>query len=64
VLDEVDGNGHQIVGSQLTVRAQVPGLDEATFANAVRLADDGCPFSSLLKRSGASVEIDAALDPA
>ena len=61
VLDEVAANGHQIVGSQVTVRATVPGTDDATFAEGVRLADEGCPFSSMLKRSGAEVTIDAAL---
>ena len=28
VMDEVDGNGHQIVGSKITVRASVPDVDE------------------------------------
>lgn len=60
-LDEVSANGHQIVGSYVTVRAAVPGIDDATFAEAVRLADDGCPFSSMLKRSGAEVTISAEL---
>jgi osmotically inducible protein OsmC len=60
VMDEVPGQGHQIVGSELTVRAAVSGIDEETFAEAVRLADEGCPFSALLKRAGATVTIDAA----
>ena len=61
VLDEVAASGHQIVGSQVTARATVSGIDQATFVEAVRLADDGCPFSSMLKRSGAEVSIDAEL---
>jgi osmotically inducible protein OsmC len=61
VMDEVVGQGHQIVGSQVTVSATVPAIDKATFEQALRLADDGCPFSALLKRSGATVEIDARL---
>jgi lipoyl-dependent peroxiredoxin len=61
VLDEVAANGHQIVGSQLTVRATVPDTDDATLSEGVRLADEGCPFSAMLKRSGAEVTIDAAL---
>ena len=61
VMDEVEGQGHQIVGSQLTVGARVPGIDEAAFAEGVRLADDGCPFSALLKRAGATVEVRAEL---
>jgi lipoyl-dependent peroxiredoxin len=61
VMDEVEGQGHQIVGSQVTIKGSVPGVDAATFAQAVGLADEGCPFSAMLKRSGAFVEVDAAL---
>jgi osmotically inducible protein OsmC len=61
VMDEVEGQGHQIVASEVAVVASVPGIDEATFAKAVTLADDGCPFSALLKRAAATVHIDARL---
>ena len=61
VMDEIAGQGHHIVGSELTVAATVPGADEAAFARAVEVADEGCPFSALLKRAGATVEISAAL---
>jgi len=61
VMDEVEGQGHQIVGSQLTVRVAAPGLDDATLTNGVELADEGCPFSALLKRSGADVDVAADL---
>jgi osmotically inducible protein OsmC len=60
-MDEVVGQGHHIVGSTVSVRAVVPGADEATFAEGVRLADEGCPFSAMLKRSGADVSIEAEL---
>ena len=60
-LDEVAGAGHQIVGSALSVRAEVPGADAAALAEGVRLADEGCPFSALLKRAGADVRIEAGL---
>ncbi len=60
-MDEVEGAGHQIVGSSLTVRASVPGIDAAAFDEGVRLADEGCPFSTLLKRAGAEVGITAQL---
>ena len=60
-MNEVEGQGHQIVGSSLTVRADVPDLDAETLDRAVTLADEGCPFSALLKRSGANVAISAAL---
>jgi len=61
VMDEVEGQGHQIVGSVVSVRVHAPGLDEATLAQGVELADDGCPFSALLKRAGASVDVTAEL---
>jgi osmotically inducible protein OsmC len=63
VLDEVDGQGHQIVESQLEVRARAPGLAEAAFDEAVRAADRGCPFSRLIS-VGAKVTIDARLEEA
>jgi lipoyl-dependent peroxiredoxin len=61
VMDEVEGQGHQIVGSIVTVSAVVPSADDEAFAEVVRLADEGCPFSALLKRSGADVSIEAEL---
>ena len=62
VMDEVEGQGHQIVGSQLTVVARVPEANPETFARAVELADAGCPFASLLRRAGALVEVQANLE--
>jgi osmotically inducible protein OsmC len=61
VMDEVAGQGHEIIGSRVAVRAEVPGADAAALAEGVRLADEGCPFSRLLKRSGAEVLIEAEL---
>jgi len=57
VMDEVEGQGHQIVGSNVTVSAEVDGLDEASLREAIAKADEGCPFSALLKRAGADVKI-------
>jgi osmotically inducible protein OsmC len=61
VMDEVAGSGHQIVGSELVVVASVAGLDAETLARAAVLADEGCPFSALLKRGGADVSVRASL---
>jgi lipoyl-dependent peroxiredoxin len=61
VLDEVEGQGHRIVESQLTVRVQAPGLEQEAFDEAVRAADEGCPFSRLIA-AGAKVTIDARLE--
>jgi lipoyl-dependent peroxiredoxin len=57
VMDEVPEQGHQIVGSVVTVRADVDGADGAALDAAIEKADEGCPFSALLKRAGADVRI-------
>jgi osmotically inducible protein OsmC len=49
VMDEVEGEGHLIVASNLDVRADVPGADGETLAEAVAAADAGCPISTLIR---------------
>ena len=61
VMDEVAGQGHVIVESQLRVRAHVAGIDEDAFRRVVAEADEGCPFSKLI-RASAKVSIDAELE--
>jgi osmotically inducible protein OsmC len=61
VMDEVEGQGHQIVGSQVEMVARVDGIDDAALQAAVERADEGCPFSQLLKRAGATVTVNARL---
>jgi osmotically inducible protein OsmC len=60
VMDEVEGQGHLIVESQLRVRARA-NVDEETFRRAVEAADEGCPLSKLIKGT-AKVSIDAELE--
>jgi lipoyl-dependent peroxiredoxin len=60
VMDEVEGKGHLVVASELQVAADVPGLDEAAFGEAVERADAGCPISALI-RGTASVSVSAKL---
>jgi osmotically inducible protein OsmC len=60
VMDEVEGRGHLVVASNLDVRADVPGLDEAAFHEAVERADAGCPISTLI-RCSATVSVKAEL---
>src|SRR6478752_9273733 len=60
VMDEVEGRGHLVVASNLEVRAEVPGLDEAAFHEAVERADAGCPISTLI-RGSAAVSVAAQL---
>jgi osmotically inducible protein OsmC len=59
-MDEVADLGHRIVSSALHARGSVPGCDAAAFAQAAEAADEGCPFSALIKAS-ATVTVDATL---
>ncbi|HKC77616.1 MAG TPA: OsmC family peroxiredoxin [Gaiellaceae bacterium] len=61
VMDEVEGQGHQIVGSRVEIVVRAEGVDEAAFQEAIEAADNGCPFSQLLKRAGADVSVTARL---
>jgi len=51
-MDEVEGQGHQIVGSVVEFVVEAEGVDDAALQAALREADEGCPFSALLKRAG------------
>jgi len=55
VMDEVEGKGHQIVASQITIG----GADEVP-DDLLERADAGCPFSTLLKNAGVEVTITRA----
>jgi osmotically inducible protein OsmC len=58
VMDEVGDEGHQIVASHITVKAEVEGVDD--LGPFLERADAGCPFSTLLRKAGATVEISVA----
>jgi osmotically inducible protein OsmC len=60
-MDEVEGRGHLIVHSAIEARCVVPGADEAALARATEAADEGCPFSTLIKAS-ATVSITTTLE--
>lgn len=60
-LDERPGRGHVIVGSDLTITGDVPGLSKTAWEDAVRKADVGCTFSALLRDAGAEISVDARL---
>ncbi|MEO8005482.1 MAG: OsmC family protein [Betaproteobacteria bacterium] len=55
---EQDGQGFKISRSALTLRAQVPNLDEAAFARMAGEAEKNCPVSRVLK---AEITLDARL---
>jgi organic hydroperoxide reductase OsmC/OhrA len=60
-MDEVEGQGHQIVGSQLEAVVAAEGVDDAGLRAALAKADEGCPFSQLLRRAGAEVTVSGRL---
>jgi osmotically inducible protein OsmC len=53
-----EGQGFRISRSALTLRATVPGLDEATFAAMASSAEKNCPVSKVLN---AEIILDAKL---
>jgi len=61
VMDEVEGQGHQIVGSRVEIVVRADGVHEVEFQDAVARAHAGCPFSQLLERAGVEVSIAARL---
>ena len=60
-MDEVEGGHHRIVASDIFARAVVPGADAETLGAAAQAADEGCPFSALI-RASATVTVEAKLD--
>ena len=55
---EKQADGFAITAVHLTLRAKVPGADQAKFAQLADKAKQGCPVSKLLK---AEITLDAAL---
>ncbi len=55
---EQDGAGFRISRSALTLRAQVPNLDDDAFARMASHAEKNCPVSKVLK---AEITLDAKL---
>jgi osmotically inducible protein OsmC len=53
--------GWTVLASHITLRAKVPGVDEATFQTAVEGAKDGCPISRALE-GNVEITLDAALE--
>ena len=53
------GAGFEITASHLTVKAKIPGVDQAKFAEIADKAKAGCPVSKLFK---AKITMDATLE--
>jgi osmotically inducible protein OsmC len=60
-MDEVEGAGHRIVASHIAARAVVPNAEADALEEAARAADEGCPFSALI-RASATVTYEATLE--
>ncbi len=56
-LEQVEG-GFAITAVRLTLKAKIPGADQATFDSLANKAKAGCPVSKLLK---ADITLDATL---
>jgi len=56
-LEQVEG-GFAITAVHLTLKAKIPGADQATFEKLTGMAKAGCPVSKLLK---ADISLDATL---
>ena len=52
------GDGFAITKSQLTLRAKIPGIDDAKFKELAGMAEKGCPVSKVLN---CEIALDAAL---
>src|SRR6201991_3517260 len=55
---EKQGDGYAVTKVHLTLRAKIPGVDNAKFQELAAKAKAGCPVSKLLK---AEITLDAAL---
>jgi len=58
-LDPADGGGFRISKSALTLRAKIPGIDDAKFQELAKGAEQNCPISKALN---AEITLDAALE--
>jgi len=54
-LSPLEGGGFEITKMDLHIRGEVEGIDEETFRELAKKADQGCPVSNLL-RSGLEIE--------
>ncbi|MBS0364013.1 MAG: OsmC family protein [Proteobacteria bacterium] len=58
-LEAAEGGGFRISKSALTLRAKIPGLDEAKFKELAEGAEKNCPVSKVLN---AEITLDAQLE--
>jgi osmotically inducible protein OsmC len=56
---DADGQGFKISRSALTLRARIPGIDDAKFQELAQAAEKTCPLSKVIK---AEITLDAKLE--
>jgi len=61
VMDEVEGQGHQIVASHVEATVAADGVEDASLQTLLQKADESCPFSQLLRRAGVELHVSARL---
>ena len=59
-LDPKVGGGFEVSSSHLDVQGTVPGMDQTTFEEAARQAEQACPISNVL-RGNATITVHATL---
>ena len=59
---EQEGGGFAIKTSEITLKAKVPGIDQAAFDDLAAKAKAGCPVSKAL--AGIEIKLNASLDNA
>jgi len=60
-VDRKPEGGLKITSVHLSVRARVPGLDQAGFDDAAKAAEEGCPVSNAL-RNNVAITVNAILE--
>lgn len=60
VMDEV-GENHEVVASHVDAVVDADGANDEALQRAFEKADEGCPFSRLLRRAGVELHLDARL---
>jgi osmotically inducible protein OsmC len=58
-IDPADGGGFRISKSALTLRARIPGIEDARFQELAKGAEQNCPISKALN---AEITLDARLE--
>jgi lipoyl-dependent peroxiredoxin len=61
VMDEVEGQGHQIVESHVAATVAADGVDDAALQTLLQKADESCPLSQVLRRAGVELYVSARL---